>query len=275
MDFSSIQDALAGLPLGPLRYYDRTGSTNVEAGNWADRGAPDLALVIADEQTTGKGRYNREWLTIPGVSLAFSLVIRKFEQIASHRIEEFTHPEIFPRMTALGSLAVSQALKKKYNLIAQIKWPNDVLLNGCKIAGILTETHWQGDHPMAAILGIGVNVGPESVPSEKELIFPATCVQASLGHPISRLELLRSILEQILEWRDRLALPEFLKVWEEQLAFRGEWVDIIVEPGSDKQEVYQGLLLGLDCLGGLRLRDRSGQEYTLRMGDMRLRPSAH
>jgi len=275
MDLLTLQAALAGLPIGPLRFYDRTGSTNVEAANWADRGSPDLALVVADQQTAGKGQHDRKWLTIPGDSLAFSLVLRHIEPIASHHIKEFAHPEIISRTTALGSLAVSQALKAKYNIIAQIKWPNDVLLNGRKAAGVLVETHWQGDLPIAVVLGIGVNVGPESVPSENELIFPATCVQAALGKPISRLELLRSILEQILEWRNRLAQQEFLKAWEEQLAFRGEWVEIIIEPGSESQEIRQGLVLGLDKLGGLRLRDRTGQEFTLRMGEIRLRPMEH
>jgi BirA family biotin operon repressor/biotin-[acetyl-CoA-carboxylase] ligase len=271
MDLSTLQGALTGLPIGPIRYYDRIGSTNLEAANWADRGAPDMALVIADEQTAGKGRHDRKWLTIPKASLAFSLVLQHVESDASHHIIGYSDPEIISRMTALGSLAVSQALKKKYNIIAQIKWPNDVLLNGRKVGGVLAETHWQADLPKAVILGIGVNVDPESVPSRDDLIYPATCIQAALGQPISRLELLRSILEQVIELRNRVSQPEFLKVWEEQLAFRGKWVDIFISAGYENREVRRGLVLGLDNLGGLILRDQRGQEFTLHMGEIRLR----
>jgi BirA family biotin operon repressor/biotin-[acetyl-CoA-carboxylase] ligase len=275
MNLATLQDSLVGLPIGPIRYYECTSSTNTEAKSWVDQGAPDLALVVADEQTAGKGRHERKWLTIPGASLAFSLVLKDLEAICDNQRKEAAFPEMVTRITALGSLAVSQALRVKHNLIATIKWPNDVLLNGRKTAGILAETNWLGDHPTAVILGIGINVGPKSVPPENELNFPATCVQAASGTPINRLEFLRSILEQILEWRNRIAHPEFLKAWEEQLAFLGEWIDIIVEMGYEDKGIRQGKMLGLDESGGLRLCDRTGQEFILRMGEIRLRPHGH
>ncbi len=275
MNLSTLQEALVGLPIGPIRYYGRTGSTNAEAKSWADQQARNLALVVADEQTAGKGRHERKWLTIPGASLAFSLLLRNIEAIYRDQSAGAAFPELVSRMTALGSLAVSQALRVKYELTAKIKWPNDVLLNGRKTAGILAETCWQGDHPTAVILGIGVNVGPESVPPENELSFPAICVQTALGRPIQRLELLRAILEQILKWRNRLAQPEFMKTWEEELAFLGEWVDIIVEMGSEEKVDRQGKMLGLDKSGGLRLCDRTGKEFVLRTGEIRLRPHGY
>ena len=272
MDLSTIQNTLIGLPIGPIRYYDRTGSTNDEATKWANHGAEDMSLVIAGEQTRGKGRYGRKWSTIPGASLAFSMVLTRFESISGYRPFDVAHPEMISCMTALGAIAVCQALKSKYKLISQIKWPNDVLLNGQKAAGILAEIHWQADFPIAVILGIGVNVGPESVPAPNELAFPATCIESNLGQPINRLDLLRSIIEQILEWRKRLEQPEFLRTWEELLAYKGEWVNITIESDSQNEEKRQGLVLGLDNLGGLRMRDRTGQEFILRMGEIRLRP---
>jgi BirA family biotin operon repressor/biotin-[acetyl-CoA-carboxylase] ligase len=273
MDLPSLQNILTGLPIGPIRYYDRIGSTNLEAANWAEQGAPDMALVVADEQTAGRGRQARRWLTIPKASLAFSMVLKPSTSDTNHNnIELFTETEIIARMTALGAVAVSKALEKKYNLISQIKWPNDVMLDGCKVAGVLAEIHWQANLPQTVILGIGVNVNPESVPVGIDLIYPATCIQSVLGKPISRLDLLRAILEQIIEWRNRVKRPEFLKVWEEQLAFRGQWVNIFIEAGSENQEVHRGLVLGLDNLGGLRLRDLIGRDFTLHMGEIRMRP---
>ncbi len=97
-------------------------------------------------------------------------------------------PSLFLRQTALGALAVCQTFREKYALPAEIKWPNDVLVNRSKLAGILVEAHWQGDQLQAVILGIGINIAPESVPVESELIYPATCVQTVLGRPVDRLE---------------------------------------------------------------------------------------
>ena len=261
---------LSGLPVNALRYYERIDSTNTEARKWIDQGAPDFALVVADEQTEGRGRHNRNWFTHPGSSLAFSLVLRQFD-FAHKPICAWVNPmDIIPRLTALGSLAIIQALNENFDLDAQIKWPNDVLLRGRKTAGILAEAFWQGDSLTAVILGIGINVAPESVPLDEELDFPATCVETALGCRMSRLKLLRFVLENIQKWRKQLAQPMFLKTWEEQLAYRDKWVNI-VENGSIKHDVTQGLVLGLDELGRLRLRDRNGQEFSLCMGEIRLR----
>jgi BirA family biotin operon repressor/biotin-[acetyl-CoA-carboxylase] ligase len=178
------------------------------------------------------------------------------------------------RLTALGALAVCQALRSDYGLQAQIKWPNDVLLERRKVAGVLAEAYWQGDQFSAAILGIGVNVAPAAVPANDQIIFPATCVETVLGRSLPRLELLRSILTHLLEWYTRLNEPEFLHTWEEQLAFRNEWVNIITGTGEADQQVHQGLVLGLDAQGCLQLRNPAGEIFTVRAGEVRLRPQA-
>ena len=272
MDLESIVRVLIGLPIGPIRYYQQIGSTNSEAASWADRGAPNLALVIADEQTAGRGRYGRKWYTPPCSALAFSLILRFSNQYAAGRVKTTAFPENITRLTALGSLAVCQALRTKIDLPAQIKWPNDVLIKRRKVAGILAEAQWQGDLLNGVILGIGINVTPESVPHGEEIVFPATCVQSELGRPTSRLELLRTVLECLLKWQTRWTRPEFLHTWEELLAFRGEWVNIITESDSNERGTHLGQVLGLDNQGSLRLLDRAGQEFRLCMGEIRLRP---
>ncbi len=262
-----MEQALAGLPLGAVRYFDQVGSTSTEAAHWADAGAPDLALVVADEQTAGRGRLGRKWFTPPGAALAFSLVLREVNPGALQASERMA------QMTALGGLALSQALRQDYNLPGMIKWPNDVLLNGRKAAGILAEAHWQGEQLGAVILGIGVNVSQAALPAENALIFPATCVEDELGEPVERLALLRSVLAQLVDWRERLGTPDFMRAWEERLAFAGEWVQVLFTGPTGEDHARLGLVLGLDSRGCLRLRDRAGEVFTLCTGEVRLRPA--
>ncbi|MBI3739624.1 MAG: biotin--[acetyl-CoA-carboxylase] ligase, partial [Chloroflexi bacterium] len=152
MNQRELQKALSSLPLGGLRYFESIGSTNDEALAWATEGARDLSLVVADEQTAGRGRSGRKWLTPPGSALAFSLILRPTEA-------ERTRPA---RTTGLSALALSDSLRTR-GLAAQIKWPNDVLISGKKVAGILVESVWTGDALDASILGMGVNVLAASV----------------------------------------------------------------------------------------------------------------
>jgi BirA family biotin operon repressor/biotin-[acetyl-CoA-carboxylase] ligase len=264
-----LETALAGLPLGPVRYFARIGSTNDEAANWAEVGAPDLAIVIADEQTAGRGRLDRKWITPPGTALAFSIVLAAPKTIATR--EKFSPPETISRLTALGALAVCQALHLDYGLGAQIKWPNDVLLDGRKVAGVLVEAHWQGDQIASVIMGIGINVAPGSVPPEQELIFPATSVETEFSKPIKRPELLRSVLNQLLNWHERLGEDDFLQTWEQKLAFKGEWVEVRSHSTGEGQTTLQGRILGLDHRGRLRLRDEDGNVFNLLVGEVSLR----
>jgi BirA family biotin operon repressor/biotin-[acetyl-CoA-carboxylase] ligase len=262
MDSATLSQTLAGLPLGGLRYYARTGSTNDEAARWAEAGAPDLALVVADEQTGGRGRPGRKWFTPSGAALAFSLVLKDLPPAVS-----FEAPEQITRLTALGALGVAESLQQDYGLPAQIKWPNDVLLQRRKVGGVLVEAHWLGDRLVGLILGIGLNVSPQSVPSEAEILFPAACLQAYLETPPSRPELLRRILAHLIAWRPRLAEEAFLQAWEARLAFRDEWVAVAQGTGT-----RQGRVLGLERDGRLRLQDRDGKYFSISAGEIHLRP---
>ncbi|PJH75650.1 MAG: hypothetical protein CO064_05540, partial [Anaerolineae bacterium CG_4_9_14_0_8_um_filter_58_9] len=113
MNERELRRTLSDLPLGGVRYYEQTGSTNDVALAWASAGAPDLALVIADEQTAGRGRLGRKWVTPPGAALAFSLVLRP------RPVER----DVIPLYSALGALAVVSALEEKYGSKPEIKWP--------------------------------------------------------------------------------------------------------------------------------------------------------
>jgi BirA family transcriptional regulator, biotin operon repressor / biotin---[acetyl-CoA-carboxylase] ligase len=258
---AQVELALAGLPLPEIRFLERTGSTNTDAAQWASQGAPDLALVAADEQTAGRGRLQRRWLTPPGVALAFSLVLRPDVS------QEFL--ALILRHTALGALAVTDALAD-LGVEAEIKWPNDVLIQRRKTAGILVEAHWQGEHLEAIILGIGVNVAREAAPPDEAVIFPAGSIEHVLDRPVDRLTLLRAILERILFWRERLGDREFMQVWNARLAYKDEWVRI--SGLAEDQPQLEGKVLGLDASGGLRLVDERGQVTCLQTGELHLRP---
>ena len=267
MNQRKLEIALADLPLGEMRYYAQTGSTNTEAAQWANRGAPDLSLVVADEQTAGRGRLERSWFTPPGAALAFSLLVHLQGPPACTSLPE---PSL-PFLTALGAVAVSSALRQEYNLVAEIKWPNDVLLKRRKVAGVLVETQWQGESPTNAIIGIGINVAPRSIPQETDLLYPATCVEALLGRPVDRWVLLHAVLEALLAWRPRLSSKEFLQTWDRHLAFKGQRVRIGYHDAAGST-LHEGIVTGLNPDGSLKLRTKSGKIAHIQSGELTLRP---
>ncbi len=266
MDQTKLETHLKNLALGEIRYFEQTASTNDEAAVWITGNCPDLALVVADEQTAGRGRGGRKWFTPAGSALAFSLVLRANPQL--HHLPPY---QTTSRLNGLGALAVCQVLQKKYDLPAQIKWPNDILVDGKKLSGVLVEAHWIGDELAAVILGIGINVATASVPPNdwdalNPRPFPATSVAAVLGRPVDRWDLLRAALDELLHLREKLNGPEFLKTWEENLAFRGRWVQVI-SPGV-AANIKVGQIIALEEDGALQIQEESGNFLYLRAGEI-------
>src|SRR6266508_4588590 len=187
MNQDELKKTLLKLPLGDVKYFDSIGSTNNEALAWATNDAKDLSLVIADEQTAGRGRLDRKWFTPKGTALALSLILRPTA-------------EEKPRLTrtvGLAALAVAESLRTR-GLAVQIKWPNDVLIAGRKVCGILIESVWSGEDVDCAVIGIGVNLLKESVPPAEALLFPATSIEEELGQAPDRLEVLHDILAALV-----------------------------------------------------------------------------
>jgi len=261
MTYQLLASALAGLPLGEMRFLNKTGSTNADALEWAEAGAPDFSLVAADRQTAGRGRLDRRWVTNPGSALAFSLVIRPTP-------DERSHLALFSPWAGLGVCRALEAL----DLHPEIKWPNDVLLQRRKVAGILLESRWQGQELTSMVVGVGINVAPSSVPPPQELLFPADCVENALGHPVDRGSLLREVLSALLHSRPGLGSPAFLEEWEKRLAFRNAWVTIGSAAGAQTGSARPGKLLGLDPDGSLRLLDPQGHHFSVQAGEVSLRP---
>lgn len=257
MNKNELKKTLSKLPLGDMRYFDSIGSTNNEALAWATSDAKDLSLVIADEQTAGRGRLDRKWLTPKGTALAVSLILRPTAEEKPY----------LTRTVGLAALAVADALRTR-GLVAQIKWPNDVLLNGRKVAGMLIESVWSGEEVDCLVIGIGINILKGAVPSAELLQFPATSLEESLGPDVQREEILHDILAGMIALRPHINTDSFIASWEKALAFRGEQVQI--EEGNGN--LITGKLLGLESDGSLRLSDEQGNSITVRFGDVRLRP---
>lgn len=256
---NEVNKTLSDLSLGDIRYFDSIGSTNDEALAWATAGAGDMSLVVANEQTLGRGRLDRPWITPPATALAMSIVLRP-------SLEESSH---LSRIVGLAALAVVEALQTR-GLNPEIKWPNDVLLNMRKVAGILIELVWSGDTVECIVIGIGVNILKGAVPSTDILRFPAISLEHVLGQPTEREPLLHDILANIITMRPHLGEDSFIVSWEKKLAYNGRQVQ--VDMGGEKS--VTGKVVGLESDGSLRIRDEHGKYITVRFGDVRLRPFA-
>lgn len=259
MNESSLKKHLSKLNLGGLRYFEAIGSTNDEALAWATSGANDFSLVVADEQTHGRGRLDRKWFTPKGSAIAMSLILRPSAPMRPH----------LSRTVGLAALSLADACLT-LGLSPKIKWPNDILLDGKKAAGILVETVWSGVETDSLVIGMGINVLASSVPPSESLQFPAVSLEAMLGTAPKREDVIAAVLKSLMGWRERLGTDGFIKAWEEQLAFRGETVQI----HAGGEESTQGNLEGLESDGSLRLRTAHDKTIIVRFGDVSLRPSA-
>jgi BirA family biotin operon repressor/biotin-[acetyl-CoA-carboxylase] ligase len=240
----------------PLHFYRMIGSTNVRAQALAQEGAAHGTLVVADGQSAGRGRFQRSWSTPPRSALALSLVLRP---------EDIT-PVGLARLNMIGALAVVESLRS-LGLDARLKWPNDVIVPGGKVAGVLAEGSWIGEDLEYAILGIGVNVSPKSVPDRRDVDYPAACVEGELDRKVTRVELLVDIVGRIGSWLGKLDTEQIHPAIEDVLAFRDQSVKI----SGSKMELM-GVLRGLTQNCRLRISLATGEVIILGGEDMQIRP---
>lgn len=255
-----LRRALAGLPVGEIHCFESIGSTNDFAFERSAEGAPDMTVVTAFEQTKGRGRMQRQWVTVPGTSLPMTVIILPRES-------ELGSLNLFSPLTGL---AVREALRIGYGIEAEIKWPNDVLLNRRKICGILCETQWEEDRLKALILGLGTNLLHGSAPVIPDITYPATSVEDETGIAIPRADWIRSFLEQLIRLRPLLGKPGFFELWESCLAYRGETARLVRPDGGS----MICTVLGIDPQGNLVVKNETGREESFLAGEISLRPAA-
>lgn len=248
-----LRKILQNLHLGGWQYYQEAASTNDIALAWAHEGAPDWSLVLADSQTAGRGRAGRRWITQPGVALAMSVVVRPESSFLAY----------LPRFTGLAALGLIGALGR-LGLQGKLKWPNDVLLEGKKVAGVLVEADWEGQVLDALVVGMGVNVALGSLPDPDKVRYPATSVETVLGQALDRWALLGWILGEMRTLQQELPEEGFLKAWNSALAFRGAWVRF-TPAGQEPQDVK---ILGVAESGALVFEDKAGRQESALAGEI-------
>lgn len=209
-------------------------STQAVAFALAGEGAPDRTVVVADHQTAGRGRFGRRWHDEPGASLLVSILLRP-------RLE----PSRLPLLSYAAAVALAEALQAAAGLAGRLKWPNDVLVDGRKIAGILLESRI-GPVP-AVVVGIGVNVAQRAFPPD--LAPRVTSVALAGGRSADREILLAALLERFDAWRGRLEGEGFAAVRERWLALSDTLGRRVRVDGR------VGIAVDLDAEGALVLRD--------------------
>lgn len=187
---SDLSSRIRGTFGRSLRHVATTASTNSDALGWAAEGAEEGSVVVADHQTGGRGRWGREWTSAPGDSLLFSVVLRP------NRIL----PSRLGLLSVLGGVATAEAVGEETGLEARVKWPNDVVIDGKKLAGVLAEALSRNGAVPAAVLGVGLNL---SLPGDlaPEVAGRATSLDRHLPPDAQlRAALLGTILERIEQW---------------------------------------------------------------------------
>jgi len=229
-----------------IHYFPEIGSTMDAARELAKKGAGEGTIVIAEVQTRGRGRLSREWLSPEG-GIYFTLLLRP-------RIS----PAYAPRINLMASVAVAATIRKLFRLNAELKWPNDVLIGGRKVCGILAEMDAEMDVVNFVNLGIGINANT-SVPQFEKT---ATSLKDALGKEISRKKFLSALLLEINRRQARLMKANLLEEWKKLSGTLNKYVRIL-SPG----EVIVGRASDIDTTGALIVKERDGSLKKAVAGD--------
>lgn len=241
-------------------YYPEIGSTNNEAKKMANEGCPEGTLIITETQLIGRGRLARGWFSPRGKGIWFSVVLRP----------PFP-PQEAPKCTLMCAVAINRAIRQLTGLACGIKWPNDILIGGRKLVGILTEMSAEMDAINYVVIGMGINVNIEPLELPAELKETATSLQIELGRPVSRIDLLLSILEQLEQLYTLVKTEGFspvLSAWRMETVTLGKAVSVV---GPDR--TFCGEAVDIDSDGALLVQTPTGIERVL-AGDVSIRPAA-
>lgn len=253
LNIGHLRRALSSRVVGcRVLHYDVIGSTMDEARRLAKQGWPEGTVVIAEEQTAGRGRFNRAWISPRGQNLAFSVLLRPT-------------PAQLPQVNMAATLAVRRAIADATSLVPAIKWPNDVRINGRKISGILIETAIEGEHVHHAIVGIGVNVNFD--PSQHpEIAAMATSIFQETGCKADRTEVLQCLLERFDDLYCAVRGGDSLtKDWAALLETLGRTVQV-----RWQEQLVEGKAETVDDQGNLILRRADGSNFIAVAGEVTL-----
>ena len=248
--FISAPDALYPWEFGEkehnIHYFDEVESTMDIARELARKQCPHFTVVIAGHQKKGRGRLKRSWLSTEG-GLYFTIVVRP--EIP---------PVLSPRVNLVASMILAQTLRHMFNINAMVKWPNDVLVDGKKISGILSEMEAEIDRVSFISIGLGINVNNDPTPYEPM----ATSIKKILGKDVSRIEVLKAFLDH---FEDAVNGPNFDNVvaeWKKYTETLNRHVRVVTT-----HEVSEGLAVDVDDNGALILKLSDGSVKKIIYGD--------
>jgi BirA family transcriptional regulator, biotin operon repressor / biotin---[acetyl-CoA-carboxylase] ligase len=247
----NVKHCLEGRAIGhTVHFLTDVDSTNTLAFELASRGAEEGTVVIADHQSRGKGRLNRTWQSPPSSNLYLSVILRPD-----------LPPSVAPQMTLVAGVAMTALLLTYCPGAVILKWPNDVLIGGKKVCGILAEMKASSRGLDFVILGIGLNVNMLRQDFDETFRSSATSLREETGRVISRLNLLQELAGHLeiyyFQWL-REGFAPIRRRWLECSDLMNKWVKVVF-----KDEIQQGRVVGLDADGALLLRDE--QENILRI----------
>jgi len=238
-----------------IHFFEAVDSTNTKAYEFALRGAREGEVVIAESQKKGRGRLGREWFSPPFSNLYLSVILRP--KIPPHQAS---------LITLMAAVATAEALRKFSGLDPRIKWPNDVLLNDRKVAGLLNEIHSEADRIHFVILGIGINLNMDESMVSKEIRSRATSLKKEMGQTISRKEFLKTLLEELETWYE-VFLEEggtiILEAWRDRAQIQGKQVNV-----TSFGETLRGVAIDVDADGALILETETGERKRVVAGDV-------
>lgn len=239
----------------PYHYFPQIGSTNDEALRLAAQGSPHGCVVVAEEQTAGRGRLRRPWISPARHGIYLSLILRTSLPIRQA-----------PQSTLVAALSLVRVLSARYRLGAVVKWPNDVLIGGRKVTGILTEMQSDQDMIRFLVIGIGINVNHTPDELTGPLRYPATSLAIESGNPIKRQDVLLAFLhrfEQDYEQFLRKGFSAVLPDLEEASGILGKTIKV-----HCGEKILRGKAVGFTHEGALRLLTEQNTEETLWVGDV-------
>ena len=229
-----------------IKYFSKATSTMDIARALARKGSPDFTVVIAGRQTRGRGRLKRAWYSSRG-GLYFTIILRP--QIS---------PVLSPRINFAASLTIVRVFRKLYGIDAMVKWPNDILVNGKKVSGMLSEMEAEGDIVTFINIGMGINVNND--PEKKEP--GATSLKKITGKNISRKKLLTEILNELEKMVNVKVLENVIPMWKKCTTTVGRQVKIVTG-----REISEGLATDVDENGALILKLADGSIKKIIYGD--------
>lgn len=240
---------------GEILYFETMESTNKKARDLADGGAPEGTIVLSEAQTRGKGRKGRTWYSPPEGGIYISLILRPF-----------ISPAEAPKFTLLTAVAIAEAVISLTRLNIHIKWPNDILVHGKKLAGILTEMSTEMDAVNYIVVGLGLNVNTPAFPAEIREI--ATSILTETGEAFPRVTFIQEYLKKYEAYYDIFKKAGFNPVidrWKELSNIIGKKVEVEVVGNR-----FTGKAMDIDGDGALILKDNQGGIHRIISGDITL-----